>query len=49
VLKQGLLERRLKVFVDEPAVKRENIVLKFGKMREVLESAEREREREQRW
>jgi hypothetical protein len=41
VLKQGLLERRLKVFVDEPAVKRENIVLKFGKMRKVLESAER--------
>jgi hypothetical protein len=41
VLKQGVLERWLKLFVDESAVKRESIVLKFGRMREVLESAER--------
>jgi hypothetical protein len=41
VLKQGVLERWLKVFVDESAVKRENIVLKFGRVRGVLESAER--------
>jgi hypothetical protein len=41
VLKQGLSERWLKVFVDESAVKRENIVLKFGRVRGVLESAER--------
>jgi hypothetical protein len=41
VLKQGLLERWLKLFVDESAVKRESIVSKFGRVREVLESAER--------
>jgi hypothetical protein len=41
VLKQGVLERWLKLFVDESAVKRESIVLKFGRMRGVLESAER--------
>jgi hypothetical protein len=41
VLKQGLLERWLKVYVDESAVKRESIVLKFRRVREVLESAER--------
>jgi hypothetical protein len=41
VLKQGVLERWLKVFVDESAVKRENIMLKFSKVRGVLESAER--------
>jgi hypothetical protein len=41
VLKQGVLERWLKLFVDESAVKRENIVLKFGRVRGVLESVER--------
>jgi hypothetical protein len=41
VLKQGVLERWLKVFVDESAVKRESIVLKFGRVKEELESAER--------
>jgi hypothetical protein len=41
MLKQGVLERWLKVFVDESAVKRESIVLKFGRVRGVLESAER--------
>jgi hypothetical protein len=41
VLKQGVLERWLKLFVDESAVKRESIVLKFGRVRGVLESAER--------
>jgi hypothetical protein len=41
VVKQGVLERWLKLFVDESAVKRENIVSKFGRMRGVLESAER--------
>jgi hypothetical protein len=41
VLKQGVLERWLKLFVDESAVKRENIVLKFGRVRGVLDSAER--------
>jgi hypothetical protein len=41
VLKQDVLERWLKVFVDESAVKRESIVLKFGRVRAVLESAER--------
>jgi hypothetical protein len=41
VLKQGALERWLKLFVDESAVKRESIVLKFGRVRGVLESVER--------
>jgi hypothetical protein len=41
VLKQGVLERWLKLFVDESAVKRESIVSKFGRVRGVLESAER--------
>jgi hypothetical protein len=41
VLKQGVLERWLKQFVDESAVKRESIVSKFGRVRGVLESAER--------
>jgi hypothetical protein len=41
VLKQGVLERWLQQFVDESAVKRESIVSKFGRVRGVLESAER--------
>jgi hypothetical protein len=41
VLKQGVLERWLKVFVDESALKRESIVSKFGRVRGVLESAKR--------
>jgi hypothetical protein len=41
VLKQGVLERWLKLFVDESAVKRESILSKFGRVRGVLESAER--------
>jgi hypothetical protein len=41
VLKQRLLERWLKLFVDESAVKRESISSKFGRVREGLESAER--------